>query len=99
MGFNENGQAEAGMGVDFGDYNRDGWLDLFVTNFSGESNTLYLNEKNGFFTDVTFVSGLGHPSLHLLGFGTKFVDLDLDGWLDIFVVNGHVIDNISLFNR
>lgn len=99
VGFNENGQAEAGMGVDFGDYNRDGWLDLFVTNFSGESNTLYLNEKNGFFTDVTFVSGLGHPSLHLLGFGTKFVDLDLDGWLDIFVVNGHVIDNISLFNR
>ena len=96
VGFNENGRAEAGMGVDFGDVNRDGWLDLFVTNFSGETNTLYLNEKNGFLIDATFRTGLGYPSIHLLGFGTKFVDLDLDGWLDIFVVNGHVIDNIKL---
>lgn len=99
VGFNENGQAEAGMGVDWGDYNRDGWLDLFVTNFSGESNTLYMNEKNGFFTDATFSAGLGQASLDLLGFGTRFVDLDLDGWLDIFVANGHVIDNIADFNR
>ena len=99
VGFNENGRAEAGMGVDFGDFNRDGWLDLFVTNFSGETNTLYLNEKNGFLVDATSLTGLGHPSINLLGFGTKFVDLDLDGWLDIFVVNGHVIDNITLFNR
>jgi len=99
VGFNENGRAEAGMGVDFGDVNRDGWPDLFVTNFSGETNTLYLNEKNGFLVDATFRTGLGHPSIHLLGFGTKFVDLDLDGWLDIFVVNGHVIDNIQLFNQ
>ena len=98
VGFNENGQAEAGMGVDFSDYNRDGWLDLFVTNFSGESNTLYRNDKNGFLTDVTFAAGLGQPSLEFLGFGTNFVDLDLDGWEDIFVVNGHVIDNIALFN-
>ena len=99
VGYNENGRAEAGMGVDFGDVNRDGWLDLFVTNFSGETNTLYLNEKNGFLVDATSRTGLGHPSINLLGFGTKFVDLDLDGWLDIFVVNGHVIDNITLFNR
>ena len=98
VGFNENGQAEAGMGVDFADYNRDGWLDLFVTNFSGESNTLYRNDKNGFLTDVTFAAGLGQPSLECLCFGTNFVDLDLDGWEDIFVVNGHVIDNIALFN-
>ena len=86
------------MGVDFGDYNRDGWFDLFVTNFSGESNTLYRNDQNGFLTDVTFAAGLGQPSLEVLGFGTKFVDIDLDGWLDIFVVNGHVIDNIEIFN-
>ncbi len=98
VGFNENGQAEAGMGVDFGDYNRDGFPDLFVTNFSGESNTLYKNEGDGFLTDVTFAAGLGQPSLAQLGFGTKFVDLDLDGWLDLFVVNGHVIDNIQIFN-
>ena len=99
VGFNENGRAEAGMGVDFGDVNRDGWLDLFVTNFSGETNTLYMNEKNGFLVDATSRMGLGHPSINLLGFGTKFVDLNLDGWLDIFVVNGHVIDNIKIFNR
>ena len=86
------------MGVDFGDYNRDGFPDLFVTNFSGESNTLYKNEGNGFLTDVTFAAGLGQPSLEVLGFGTKFVDLDLDGWLDIFVANGHVIDNIEIIN-
>ena len=98
VGFNENGQAEAGMGVDFADYNRDGWLDLFVTNFSGESNTLYRNDKNGFLTDVTFAAGLGQPSLEVLGFGTNFVDLDLDGWEDIFVANGHVIDNIELLS-
>jgi len=98
VGFNENGKAEAGMGVDVGDYNNDGWFDLFVTNFSGESNTLYRNEKNGFFTDVTFSSGLGQPSLDLLSWGTKFVDLDLDGDLDIFVVNGHINENIKYFS-
>ncbi len=98
VGFNENGQAEAGMGVDFGDYNRDGFPDLFVTNFSGESNTLYRNDGNGFLTDITFASGLGQPSLAFLGFGTKFADFDLDGWLDLFVINGHVIDNIKIFN-
>lgn len=99
VGFNENGKAEAGMGVDFGDINNNGSLDLFVTNFSGESNTLYLNDENGSFTDKTFTAGLGQPSLDLLGFGTKFVDINLDGWLDLFVVNGHVIDNISHFNK
>ena len=98
VGFNENGKAEAGMGVDFGDINHNGRLDLFVTNFTGESNTLYLNDGNGAFTDKTFSAGLGQPSLDVLGFGTKFVDIDLDGWLDLFVVNGHVIDNIAHFN-
>ncbi len=98
VGFNENGKAEAGMGVDFGDVDQNGRLDLFVTNFSGESNTLYLNDGNGAFTDKTFSAGLGQPSLDVLGFGTKFMDIDLDGWLDLFVVNGHVIDNINHFN-
>ncbi len=98
VGFNENGKAEAGMGVDFGDINHNGRLDLFVTNFSGESNTLYLNDGNGSFIDKTFSAGLGQPSLDVLGFGTKFIDINLDGWLDLFVVNGHVIDNISHFN-
>ena len=99
VGFNENGKAEAGMGIDFGDINHNGRLDLFVTNFSGESNTLYLNDGNGAFTDKTFSAGLGQPSLDVLGFGTKFLDINLDGWLDLFVVNGHVIDNIAHFNN
>ena len=99
VGYNENGRAEAGMGVDVGDVNGDGWQDLFVTNFSGETNTIYINNQQGFFNDETFLVGLGQPSLKYLGFGTKLLDLDYDGWLDIFVVNGHVIDNIQLFNK
>lgn len=99
VGFNGNGLPEAGMGVDLGDFNQDGWLDIFVTNFSGETNTLYLNKGSGLLIDATNKTGLGKPSIPFLAFGTKFVDLDLDGWLDIFVANGHVIDNINLFNR
>jgi len=99
VGFNGDGLAEAGMGVDIGDFNRDGWLDIFVTNFTGESNTLYLNKKLGYFIDASFETGLGKPSIPFLAFGTKFVDINLDGWLDIFVANGHVIDNINLINK
>ena len=99
VGFNGNGLAEAGMGVDLGDIDRDGWLDIYVTNYSGETNTLYLNQNSGIFSDATNDIGLGQPSVHPLAFGTKLVDLDLDGWLDIFVANGHVIDNINLFNK
>ena len=98
VGYNGKGLAEAGMGVDMGDFDRDGWLDIFVTNYSGETNTLYQNKQSGFFVDITDEIGLGRPSIHFLAFGTKFVDFNLDGWLDIFVGNGHVIDNINLFN-
>ena len=98
-GFNANGQAEAGMGVDIGDINRNGLMDIFVTNYSGETNTLYLNQGHGLFSDETDFKGLGRPSIHFLAFGTKFLDLNLDGWLDLYVGNGHVIDNINLFNN
>ena len=97
-GYNGNGLAEAGMGVDAGDIDRNGWLDIFVTNYSGETNTLYLNQGNGLFLDDTDLRGLGRSSIHSLAFGAKFMDLDLDGWLDLYVANGHVIDNIHLFN-
>tara|TARA_B100000029_G_scaffold309481_1_gene302030 strand:- start:7473 stop:9146 length:1674 start_codon:yes stop_codon:yes gene_type:complete len=99
VGYNEHGQAESGTGVDFGDYDRDSFLDLFVTNISGESNRLYKNDGNGIFSDVTSTVGLGKDSFKLSGFSTKLVDLDLDGWLDIFIVNGHVQDNINLINK
>jgi hypothetical protein len=87
---NAGGAAEAGMGVDAGDFDRNGALDLFITHLVRETNTLYANDGSGWFTDVTAAAGLGTPSLTKTGFGTAFADLDLDGWLDLFVVNGGV---------
>ncbi|MBM3265013.1 MAG: CRTAC1 family protein, partial [candidate division Zixibacteria bacterium] len=97
--FGEDGVARAGMGVDFGDYDRNGMLDLYVTNFSHEPNTLYRNNANGTFTETTFAAGLGNPTLLFLAFGTAFFDYDNDGWLDLFAANGHVIDNIEKFEQ
>ena len=95
VGYNEDGMPEAGMGTDAGDFNQDGLLDLFVTNYQGETNTLYLNEGNGFFTDIAVSSGTGRASWRHLGWGTHFFDHDNDGDLDIFVANGHINDNIG----
>lgn len=87
---NRSGQMEAGMGVDAGDADNDGTMDLFLTHLSGESNTLYRNIGNGLFEDRSADSGLAVPSLPYTGFGTGWMDLDLDGWLDVFIVNGGV---------
>jgi hypothetical protein len=95
VAYNEQGLAEAGMGVDAGDVDRDGRLDLAVTNFDFENNTLYRNLGGGFFFDATSAFGLGAVSLTELGFGCDFVDLDNDGWLDFVVLNGHILDNIA----
>ena len=96
VAYNGVGESEAGMGVDFGDYDNDGDFDLFVANFSYETNTLYRNE-GGFFKDVTAEAGLADPSQRFLGFGTNFLDYDNDGDLDLYVANGHVQDKIALF--
>ncbi len=95
VALSEAGKEQAGMGVDAGDYNNDGRFDLFVTNFSHDSNTLYRNDGQAFFSDVTFPAGLGESSLPYLGWGTAFVDLDNDGLRDIFVANGHVYPEID----
>ncbi len=95
VAYNEQGLAEAGMGLDAADVDRDGRLDLVVTNFDYENNTLYRNLGNGFFFDATSAFGLGASSLTELGFGCDFVDLDNDGWQDLVVVNGHILDNIA----
>lgn len=95
VAYNEEGVAEGGMGVDFGDYDNDGFLDIFVTNFSRETNTLYRNSSNGIFTDVTYIALLGDPSFLKLGFGTKFFDADNDGDLDLFGANGHVYSTVE----
>ena len=98
VAYGEDGVARAGMGVDFGDYDRNGTPDIYVTNFSLEPNSLHRNNGNGTFTESTFGAGVGNPTLLFLGFGTAFKDFDHDGWLDLFAANGHVIDNISLFD-
>ena len=88
--YNEHGVAEGGMGVDFGDYNNDGSLDIFVTNFSNETNTLYHNTTDGALIDFSNIAGLGEVSFLKLAFGTKFFDADNDGALDLFAANGHL---------
>jgi len=92
------GKEEAGMGTAFGDYNNDGFFDLTVSNFQQETNTLYLNNEGQFFLDVTIDTGIALSTQGYLGWGIYFFDYDNDGWKDIFVANGHVMDNISQIN-
>lgn len=96
---NGEGGVEAGMGVDMADADGDGYLDLFVTNFQWESNTLYRNLGGTFFADATVVAGITRASMAFLGFGTGFFDFDNDGDLDLFVANGHVYDNVEQVDR
>ena len=90
-----DGVAQAGMGVATADYNGDGWFDIFVTNLSYETNALYHNNGDGTFTDVIYEARLGKESFLFVGFGTGFFDADNDGWRDLFIANGHIIDNIA----
>ena len=90
VALNENGREQAGMGLGVGDYDNDGRVDFHITNFSDDSNTLYRNDGEGNFTDVTFQAGLGEPTIPFLGWGTAFIDYDADGWKDVVVANGHV---------
>jgi enediyne biosynthesis protein E4 len=95
-GFDPNGKPRAGMGTDCADVNGDGLPDLFVTNFSEELNGLFQNQGDGIFEEVTTKAGLGSGFIPL-GFGTKLFDADNDGDADIYVTNGHVIDNVKLY--
>jgi len=90
VALNENGREQAGMGLGVGDYDNDGLVDFYVTNFSDDSNTLYHNDGDGNFTDVTFQAGHGEPTIPFLGWGASFLDYDNDGWKDVAVANGHV---------
>jgi hypothetical protein len=92
--YSQDGKPQAGMGVGVGDYDRNGTIDLVKTNFAGDTTTLYANLGNGFCEDRTFASGLG-INTRWLGWGAGFVDLDNDGWLDIFLTNGHVYPEVA----
>lgn len=97
--YNDMGKEEAGMGTDFGDYNNDGQLDLTVSNYQTETNTLYNNLDRDFFSDETIPSGIAEVTHGYLGWGIKFFDYDNDGYQDIFVANGHLMDNITLLEK
>jgi enediyne biosynthesis protein E4 len=97
IALNENGREQAGMGLGIGDYDNDGRVDFHITNFSDDSNTLYRNDGESNFTDITFQIGLGEPTIPFLGWGTSFLDYDNDGWKDILVANGHVYPVVDNF--
>lgn len=92
--FSQDGKPQAGMGVGIGDFDRSGTMDIVKTNFAGDTSTLYANTGAGFCEDRTFASGLG-INTRWLGWGAGLVDLDNNGWLDIFLVNGHVYPEVA----
>lgn len=92
VALNADGKATAAMGVAHGDYDRDGWIDIFITNFFLETNTLFRNIGGNGFIDASTTSRLGPPSRNTLAFGTEFLDVDHDGWLDLLIPTGHIED-------
>ncbi|HEX8748815.1 MAG TPA: CRTAC1 family protein, partial [Pyrinomonadaceae bacterium] len=94
-GFDENGKTFAGMGVDAADYDSDGHMDVIITALSNETYPLFHNNGDGSFTYATGTSAVGQITLLYTGWGTRFIDADNDGWRDIFVAQGHVLDTIE----
>ena len=91
----DDGREQASMGIAIGDYQHTGRIDLFTTTFSDDYKTLYRNDGHGSFTDVTYQAGLAGPTTPFLSWGTGFLDYDNDGWLDLFIANGHVYPEVD----
>ena len=96
---NENGSEQGCMGVTAGDYDHDGRIDIFVTNFADEYNTLYRNDGANSFTDLSYAAKVAAVSLPHVAWGTKFFDYDNDGWVDLFVANGHVYPQLPNYRQ
>jgi hypothetical protein len=92
--YDEDGREQAGMGAAIGDYDGDGWPDIFKTNFSDDRSSLYHNNRDGTFTETISEAGLGLNTQYL-GWGAAFLDLDNSGWLDILAANGHVYPQVD----
>ena len=97
-GFSEDGRPEAGMSADAADVMNNGLLYLFVSHLDFELNRMYRNNGDGTFTDFTIASGLGQTNILKSSFGARFFDFDNDGWRDLLVINGHILDNIPLYH-
>ncbi|NWG13425.1 MAG: CRTAC1 family protein [Acidobacteria bacterium] len=95
--YSSEGQEQAGMGVEFGDYDNDGWLDLVKGNFSDDTRNLYHNDKDGTFTDQTYFAGLGDVAWLFTTFGAEFLDYDNDGWKDILLANGQTFPQMDRY--
>jgi len=93
--YSEDGREQGSMGIAGGDYDQDGDVDLLVTHFSHDNNTLYRNNGRGFFTDISFATAIGAASISSLGWGAEFFDYDNDGDEDLFVANGHVYPQVD----
>jgi hypothetical protein len=94
----EDGKYEAGMGTDAADVDGDGWLDIYVTHLDFELARLYHNNHDETFDDATYSAGLGNKAIFLSGVGSKMLDYDNDGWVDIFQSNGSMLDNIHMYH-
>lgn len=98
VAYSADGKEMSSMGVAIGDYDGDGWMDIFITTFADDNYVLFHND-GGVFTDVSYPSGLGEPTIPYLGWAAAFLDYDNDGHLDLFVANGHVYPEVDRGTR
>src|SRR2546427_6721291 len=95
MALTAQGRVMAAMCISLGDYDNDGWLDLYISDFQRSSDHLWHNDGKGFFDEVSDQAGITRPTHDVLSFGGGFFDYDNDGWLDLFIANGHVYPEVE----